>query len=605
MIGAAWDKPEAEKLIDRLAPSVRSGLWALTADPFTRYHVTRNLSEVPARIQSAIFGTFKRTYAKRGHVAANYQIDGVGDAFGASMLSLASSDDEICQAAEQRAKAVRGMLSDVVMASTDYVQEKLERYAKACGVGAPKVKTLAGMVARMSDDKWWRRALRRAIGREVERHCIGFGMVHRRASIYASVEAVARRQTQKRRNARILETTEAVNEDGEVFTLAELSARAVSNPQLRRAELMLRARGFEEWADAAGYVGMFYTCTAPSRMHARLAASGDENPKYDGTTPRQAQAYLGATWAKVRAKLSRAGIYLCGIRVAEPHHDGTPHWHMLLFVRAGAADIVTQVMRDYFTAEDSHELNSKDANDARFLAVTIDKSKGSAAGYVAKYISKNIDGFGVGADGEGGGDAQDTCSNVEAWASTWGIRQFQQIGGPQVTIWRELRRVRERPQMELFGPAWEAADAGEWRDYIDAQGGIEIRRDERPLQLWKRDAGRMNCYHEHAEDVVAGVAHVGEPLPLATRVHEWLIRRARDTRGAGAGHIGKRSIGGARAGAVDPLGPVLITVRGEHESEYRRLRDEYEKQFYDDYRKRRGPDVGAVGGGEGGGSGGA
>ncbi|QPF75414.1 replication endonuclease [Roseateles sp. DAIF2] len=75
---------------------------------------------------------------------------------------------------------------------------------------------------------------------------------------------IAERTQQHRLNASMLEATTARNDEGQVFTPAELAAKSTANKAIRRADLMTRIAGFERYADAESHQGVFITLTCPN-----------------------------------------------------------------------------------------------------------------------------------------------------------------------------------------------------------------------------------------------------------------------------------------------------------------------------------------------------
>ena len=388
-----------------------------------------------------------------------------------------------------------------------------------------------GAVLRLIDANWWKRKIKKAFARYEEHCAIIAGKVRKGVSPYLSHHATLEYLARRRANRIWLESMLAVNDvTGEEIPLADAVKASVANPENRRNEFMVRMSGFQELAKEMGLDAEFYTATAPSKFHAwRTMSNGKTvyNEKYEGASPSQTQKYLVKCWAKARAKLARKGLRVFGFRICEPHHDGTPHWHILLFIKPEEREEVRNIIGHYFLEEDREELKNETS---RFDWKYIDPEKGSAVGYIAKYISKNIDGHKVDFDYEAEDLASTTTAGVVGWASLWNIRQFQQVGGPSVTVWRELRRLESAIEDKVVEAVRAAADAAAWDRYVKEMGGIHLMRKFHKVVLVKKHLEETGSYGEPGKKLKGVAANPEVCTPLATlisRPDDWVIKSAK------------------------------------------------------------------------------
>ncbi|MND72665.1 Bacteriophage replication protein GPA [compost metagenome] len=433
----------------------------------------------------------------------------------------------------------------------------------------------ASLLVRLLDESWWLRKINRAWAIYCELIAILTGQVRKGVSPYASAHAVREFTQRKAAQRAWMENMSAVNEElGQEIDLTDAIMASVANPEIRRHELMVRMRGFEDMAQEQGKLGLFLTLTAPSSYHAWRVGKQDkaktyQNEDFNNATPTETNHLLCKQWARVRAALAREGIRPFGFRVVEPHHDATPHWHCLLFINPAHERILLTQLAYHFTAVDRAELKLPHGEKLDELARTakrnkgedvfdllditdkdtikalnprvnwkvIDPTKGSATGYIAKYIAKNIDGHKVGMDYEAEAPVDHTTIAVAAWASCWRIRQFQQIGGPAVSVWRELRRLGDDViewdcVLEL---ARHAARNARWGDFINAMGGIDAPRKEHLIHLSKRMDEAANKYGEDVIKLLGLITDVGMTTAV-TRTEGWQIVR----KGAAVSGLGEQ-----------------------------------------------------------------
>lgn len=430
-------------------------------------------------------------------------------------IKLSCTDSELIEAAENKARFCQLKIAQFGYGVSVYQQ--LSSFIRSFKISPPELEfnmeSIIGSLNRFADPIWWRRKLRQIQAETVEQIHRDFRLVHAKASAYASDFTVKNRRYRNRQTAEMMKGLFVVPENSNPFgdfeTLASVVERSHTSGTQQVSEIMTCNRGFEEIADEMGHVKEFYTWSAPSRFHS-VKKTGIPNDKYDGSTANECHKYFREIWVKARARFAKREIRLYGYRVVEPHHDGCPHWHLLLFMEKEHVHTVRKILRTLLTEDTPEEIPR---STTRFKPIRIRNSKGSSAGYILKYILKAITGSGLESincskAGQLDISPADAAERATAWSKASRIRRFQKIGGPSITLWRELRMLGkgdkgkcevanamnttlDKVSEYVLEKVRRAADSGNWKEFCLAMGGVQVKRDMQPIRI-----------HYHVPDIV-------------------------------------------------------------------------------------------------------
>ncbi|HBR5003193.1 TPA: replication endonuclease [Klebsiella pneumoniae] len=406
---------------------------------------------------------------------------------------------------------------------------------------------IPGSLARMRCADWWYRKMWQMRCEWREEQLRAVCLVNKKASPYVSFEAVIHKREQRRKSLEFFQSHELVNADGDTLDMEDVVNASSSNPAHRRNEMMACVKGLELIAEMRGDCAVFYTITCPSRFHATLN-NGRPNPKWKSATVRQSSDYLVDTFAAFRKAMHKSGMRWYGVRVAEPHHDGTVHWHLLCFMRKKERRAITALLRKFAIREDREELGNNTG--PRFKSELINPRKGTPTSYIAKYISKNIDGRGLANEisKETGRSLRDNAEHVNAWASLHRVQQFRFFGIPGRQAYRELRLLagqaaRQQADKKAGAPVLDnprldavlaAADAGCFATYIMKQGGVLVPRKHHLVRTAYELNNEPSTYGDHGIRIYGIWSPIVEGR-ICTHAMKWkMVRKAVDVQEATA-----------------------------------------------------------------------
>ncbi len=208
--------------------------------------------------------------------------------------------------------------------------------------------------------------------------------------------------------------TPVLNDDGQQVNLYDIAKKADKSKLARNYMI---AKGIEKHAKNKGLEAIFITMTLDGKWH--------PNPKNGNTReydpdfcPSKARDAISKLWQKYTTYLQRSIKLSYKLRAIEPHEDGTPHLHAIIFLEKD----------DIEKAKKQLELIATNPHQMKF--VEIDQKKGSAISYIYQYLTMDFM-----ADGD-----NRNVELVKCWATERNVRRFSVCGLKfgALSVWQKV-----------------------------------------------------------------------------------------------------------------------------------------------------------------------
>jgi Bacteriophage replication gene A protein (GPA) len=264
------------------------------------------------------------------------------------------------------------------------------------------------LVKNLTDIKYWRRKLRTKAKQEIEKANFLLGLIGKNGKLSSKEIHLKYRDEEK---------------------FAEKISGVNQNIKLQRRFNQYRCflNGMLKYAGKKKMSCAFITILVPAEYHVKIMRRQPDN----FITPKEINNIIEKKWNAINKKISEGKIELLGCKVVEPHKDGTPHWHMMLWSKKIDQPRIKKLFKQKF----SDFLNIRESN---LVWVERNNEAYEEQKHHASYLLKTL-------------EPTKKNEQIRLFRSVWRIRALAFFGIPDLdNIWRACRG--SKPKISFDDP---------------------------------------------------------------------------------------------------------------------------------------------------------